>query len=316
MLFNLGQQGIQRKLLLFFSTVIFLSKLSAVYAQDLEPRSYSNIPVGLNFFVAGYGYSFGGVLFDPAVPLENANIKIHSSVLAYARSLKIGRMSGKIDMILPFAWLSGSADFNGQPVSRYVSGFGDPRVRFSLNFLGAPALPLSGFKNYKQNWVFGASIQVFVPLSQYDPEKLVNIGTNRFTFKPELGISKKLGPLFLELTAGAAFYTTNHDFYQGKTLLQDPVGSLQGHVIYSFRRGIWAALDGNYYWGGNTTVDGVKGDNLQKNSRFGFTFALPIGIHHSLKFNLSTGVSTRTGSNFTLIGIFWQYRCGRGLTKK
>ena len=114
-----------------------------------------------------------------------------------------------------------------------------------------------------------------MPLGQYDPDKLVNIGTNRFTFKPELGISKTFGHLLLELETGAAFYTVNHDFYQGKTQSQSPIGSVQGHIIYSFKRGIWTALDGTYYWGGHTTLDGVEGNDLQKNSRLGFTLALP-----------------------------------------
>ena len=153
-------------------------------------------------------------------------------------------------------------------------------------------------------------------MSQYDPDRLVNIGTNRFTFKSELGISKTFGPVYLELAAGAAFYTVNREFYQGKTRSQDPIGSIQGHVIYSFRGGIWTALDGTCYWGGSTTTDGVEGNDLQKNSRLGFTFALPLSIHHSLKLYLSTGVSTRTGSDFNLIGIAWQYRWGRDISKK
>ena len=147
----------------------------------------------MNFVVAGYAYSAGGVLFDPAVPLDNANIKIHGTVLAYARSIKVGHMSGKVDMILPYAWLSGTADFQGQPVSREVSGLGDPRVRMSVNFIGAPALPFSGFKDYKQDLVVGASLQIYLPVGQYDPDKLVNIGTNRFSFKPELGYFQNIG---------------------------------------------------------------------------------------------------------------------------
>jgi len=141
----------------------------------------------LNFILAGYAYTAGGVVFDPAVPLENADIKIHGSVFAYARSLRIGKMSGKIDMILPYAWLSGSADFQGQRVSREVSGFGDPRLRLSVNFFGAPALPLSGFKGYKQNLVIGASFQVFMPISQYDPDRLVNIGDKPFYIQTGIG---------------------------------------------------------------------------------------------------------------------------------
>jgi hypothetical protein len=311
----MGFAGFDIKIIPLFTVVVFLTMAIDIYAQDLEPRAYTNIPVGLNFVVAGYGYTAGGVLFDPAVPLDNAHIKIHGAVLAYARSIKIGKMSGKIDMIVPYAWLSGTADFQGQPVSRDVSGFGDPRVRITVNFIGAPALPLSGFKDYKQNLVVGASLQVLMPVSQYDADRLVNIGTNRFTFKPELGISKTFWHLFVELAAGAAFYTDNHDFYQGKTRSQAPIGSIQGHIVYNIWRGIWVAVDGTYYWGGRTIVDGVEGNDLQENSRFGFTFALPVNLHNSLKLHISTGVSTRTGSDFDAIGIAWQYRWGRELRK-
>ena len=153
-------------------------------------------------------------------------------------------MAGKVDMVLPYGWLSGTADYHGEPVSRVVSGMGDPRVRMSVIFIGGPALSLAEYKDYKQNFVVGASLQVLLPMSQYDPDRLVNIGTNRFTFKPELGISKVFGHLSVELATGVAIYTVNNDFYQGKTRSQSPVGSLQAHAVYSFKGGIWVASDG------------------------------------------------------------------------
>lgn len=309
-------QRFKSELLRIIATILVLFLISPVSAQDLEPRAYTNIPVKLNFIIAGYSYMSGGVLFDPAVPLDNANIKINGTLFAYARSLSIGGLSGKFDVIVPYAWLSGTAEFQGEPVSREVSGLADTRLRMSVNFVGAPSLPISGFKDYKQDLVIGASLQVYLPTGQYDPEKLVNIGTHRFAFKPELGISKTIGHLMLELTGGAAFYTVNHNFYNGKTRSQAPIGSLQGHVNYNFAHGIWAAADGTYYWGGRTTLDGVEGNDLQKNTRLGLTFALPLNTRHSLKFTFSTGVSTRTGSDFTSIGVFWQYRWGGGLPKK
>ena len=302
--------------LFLISCIFFLWKLSSSYAQDLEPRAYTNIPRGLNFVLAGYSYSQGGVVFDPAIPLENADIHIHGAVFAWARSIKVGPMSGKVDVIVPYGWLSGSAEYDGQTVTREISGLADPRIRMSVNFIGAPSLPLSGFKDYKQNLVVGASLQVFLPLGQYDPLKLVNLGTNRFTIKPELGVSKTLGHFQVELTGGVAFYTVNDDFYNGKTRSQAPIGSIQGHVNYDFKSGIWAALDGTYYWGGHTTVDGLEGKDLQKNTRLGLTVALPLGIHQSIKINLSTGVSTRTGSDYDVVGLIWQYRWGKGLPKK
>jgi Putative MetA-pathway of phenol degradation len=286
---------------------------SSAHAQDLEPRAYVNTPVGLNFLIAGYGYSEGGVATDPALPLQDTNVKLHSTVFAYARSLDVWGKSGKFDMVLPYAWVSASAKVAGQPRKREVAGFADPRLRFSLNLYGAPALSLPEFADYKQNLIIGASLQVSVPLGQYDSSKLINIGTNRWFVKPELGISKALGPLTLELDAGVTFYTANDDFLGGHTREQDPIYSVQGHLIYNFGRGVWGAVDGTYYTGGRTTLYGVKGNDLQESSRLGLTLALPVTRHNSIKLYASTGVSTRIGSNFDAVGIAWQYRWGGGL---
>jgi hypothetical protein len=281
--------------------------------QDLEPRTYSNIPVGLNFLIAGYGYSVGGVVTDPSFPLEDGDVQIHSTVLAYARAVDVWGTSGKFDVVLPFAWVSGTATFRGQPREREVSGLADPRFRFSVNLYGAPALSLQEFADYKQDLIIGASLQVSAPLGQYDSSKLLNIGTNRWSIKPELGVSKALGPLTLELDAGVTFYTNNDDFLNGMTLEQDPIYAVQGHLIYNFGAGVWGALDATYYTGGRTTVDGVKGDTLQENTRLGLTVALPVNRYNSIKLYASTGVFARTGSNFNTGGIVWQFRWGGGL---
>ena len=283
------------------------------YAQDLEPRAYANTPVGLNFLLAGYAYSSGGVATDPSLPLQNADLDIHSTLLAYARALDVWGRSGKVDVVLPYAWLSGTAEFAGQPQAREVSGVVDPRLRLSVNFYGAPALTLKEFAGYKQDLILGASLQVSVPLGQYDADRLVNIGTNRWFFKPELGISKAWGPLTLEVAAGVSLYTDNRDFLDGKTRAQAPLYSVQGHVIYSLPYGIWVGVDGTYYTGGRTTIDGVESDDVQQNTRLGVTIALPVGRHHSVKLYASTGASTRTGGDFDTLGILWQYRWGGGL---
>jgi hypothetical protein len=293
--------------------VLAVLTVTGVHAQDLEPRLYANTPVGLNFLIAGYSYSQGNVLADPSVPLTNAEVTIHSPILAYARALDLWGLSGKVDAALPFACVSGSAEFAGMPGHREVCGLADPRVRLSVNFYGAPALTLEEFADYKQDILIGASLQVAAPLGQYDADKLVNIGTNRWFIKPEIGVSKALGPVTLELATAVTFYTPNNDFLGGKEKQQDPIYSVQGHLVYAFPYGIWAALDGTYYRGGRTTIDGVKGDDLQENSRFGVTLALPVSRHHSVKLYGGTGVLTRTGSNFNTLGMAWQVRWGGGL---
>ena len=293
--------------------VLAVLTATGVHAQDLEPRLYANTPVGVNFLIAGYGYSQGNVLADPSVPLTNAEVTIHSAVLAYARSLDLWGLSGKVDAVLPSACASGSAEFAGMPMTREVCGLADPRVRLSVNFYGAPALRLDEFAQYQQDLLVGASVQVAAPLGQYDAEKLLNIGTNRWFIKPEIGVSKAIGPVTLELAAGVTFYTPNTDFLGGREKRQDPIYALQGHLVYAFPYGIWAALDGTYYRGGRTTIDGVRGDDLQENSRVGVTLALPVNRHNSVKLYGGTGVLTRTGSNFNTVGMAWQFRWGGGL---
>ncbi len=159
----------------------------------------------------------------------------------------------------------------------------------------------------------GASVQVSIPSGQYDADKLVNIGSNRRFVKPELGLSKTWGPWTLELATAATFFADNDDFLGGKTREQDPIYSVQGGLIYGFRNGIWAALNDTYFTGGRTTVDGVEGDDLQKNSRAAITVALPVNRNNSVKLYASTGVSTRIGTDSDTIGIAWQYRWGDGL---
>lgn len=281
-------------------------------AQELEPRAYSNTPVGLNFVIAAYAYSEGGVAFDPAVPLTDAEITVHTAVFAYARSLDVAGMSGKFDIVLPYAGLEGSALYAGEPRERDVSGLGDPRLRFAVNFYGAPAMSVQEFASYQQDVIVGASLQVTAPVGQYDPDRLVNIGTNRWSFKPELGISKARGPMTLELAAAALYFTDNNDFFGGSTLTQDPIYSAQAHLTYNLGAGKWVAVDAVYYTGGRSTLDGVSGDDLQQNTRFGATYAHAIDRYHSLKLHASTGVSTRTGSDFDTVVIAWQYRWGAG----
>lgn len=285
---------------------------SSAHAQDIEPRAYSNAPVGMNFLIAGYGYAEGGLAADASVPLTNAKLRTHSTVLAYARSLGLWGRSGKIDVAIPYAWVSGQAEYAGQPVEREVSGFGAPRLRLSMNFIGAPALSMKEFAEYHQDLIVGASLQVGLPSGQYDADRLINIGSNRWFVKPEVGVSKASGPWTLEIATAAMIFGDNENFYGGQRREQDPLYSLQGHLVYSFRSGIWAALTGTYFTGGRTTVNNVRKDDLQKTSRVGATLALPVNRHHSIKLYANTGLSIRTGTDFDAIGVAWQYRWAEG----
>jgi len=296
-----------------FSGFVLILAAAGASAQQLEPRLYSNAPVGMNFAIAGYTHSSGGLAMDPSLPVENAELELNAPILAYARSFGVRGQSAKFDAVLAGGCLSGSAEANGVLLTRDVCGMLDPAVRVSVNLYGAPAMTLEEFRGFRQDLIVGVSLQVVAPLGQYDAERLVNLGTNRWTFRPEVGASKKVGSFTFEASLGASLFTKNDDFFGGQTREQAPVIASQVHVVYEFRGGSWLALNATYYEGGRTTVDGVKRNDELGNSRLGATFALPVDRQHSLKFSASEGVTVRHGEDFRTLAVAWQYRWGGGL---
>lgn len=282
-------------------------------AGEIEPRAYVNTPIGVNFLLGGYVYTDGDLATSGSSPLKDAEVTMDNGVLAYARSMDLYGKSAKFDIILGYSELSGEAMVGEQRRSRNVSGFLDPRFRFSINFLGAPALSVQEFSSYQQDLIVGASVQVSAPLGQYDENRLINLGNNRWFIKPDIGISKAWGDFTLELSGGAFLFTDNDDFFGGKKLEQDPVYITQLHATYNLGRGVWAAVSGTYDHGGRTTVDGVHNDDKQDNSRAGVTLALPINRYNSIKMYASAPIHTTAGGDFDLLGILWQHRWGGGL---
>lgn len=289
-----------------------VSVASSARGQELEPRSYTNTPVGMNFLIAAYGYADGKIAFDPSLPIVDGQFRSHAAALAYVRSLEVFGTSAKVDVIVPYSSFSGQALVAGQAREREMSGPADPRFRFSVNLYGAPALTLKEFASYRQDLIIGVSVQVSAPLGQYDNSKLINIGNNRWSFRPELGISKAWGPWTVEIVPSVTYFSDNPDFNFGRTFSQAPVYAVQGHVMYNFPSGIWLGLDGIFYSGGRSAVNGVWADNLQTNTRAGLTLAVPVDRHNSIKFHASTGITTRTGSEVRAVGVAWQYRWGAG----
>ncbi len=281
-------------------------------AQDLEPRAYANTPVGMNFLLLGYKYTRGDVAFDPSLPIEDGEVTVQNLITAYVRSLSLFGQSAKLQLVAPYVWVSGSARMNGMRRERSVSGFGDPSIRLAMNFYGAPALSLEDFGDYEQDLILGGSLRVTAPGEQYDDDKLVNIGTNRWSVKPEVGFSKRIDRVTLELSGGIVFYTDNDDFLGGSRLEQDPIYTLQTHVIYSFLPGLWGALNATFYGGGRTTIDGKTGEDLGE-ARLGGTLSVPLSRAQSIVLSGSATVSSRSGSSFDTMGAFWQYKWGGGL---
>jgi hypothetical protein len=303
---------------LHFTFLCFLCALAmglapGTRAQTMEPLSYTNSPIGLNFLIAGYGYQTGNVLVDPSLPVKNVKATVDNAFLAYSRVLDFWGQSGSLALVMPYAWLSANGQVFEQQRSVDRTGLSDLTLRLSVNLYGAPALSLKDFANYHQDLILGASLTVTAPSGQYIQSKLVNIGTNRWSVKPALGVSKAVAPWTFEAEAGVTFFTDNDEYFGNNTRRQDPLYSIQGHAIYNFNRKMWGSLDGTYYTGGRTSVNDKLDNDLQSNSRWGGTYAYALARKNSIKLYFSSGVTARTGSEFRIYGIGWQYRWGAGL---
>ena len=152
--------------------------------------------------------------------------------------------------------------------------------------------------------------RLLVPLGQYDPTKLINLGANRWSFRPEIGVSRSLRRWFLEMAAGGWFFTTNNDFFGGATFEQNALLFIKGDAIFNFRPGLWLSFNFGIANGGETTVNGEFAANLQRNSRLGSTLSIPIARRNSLKIAYTVGLSTRLGADFDSISVSYQYTWG------
>jgi hypothetical protein len=277
-------------------------------AQDLDPRAYSPAPVGTNFATVSYGRTSGDVVVDPTIPITDASATFNNTILGYYHAFGLLGRQTTVSAAMPYVWGSGEGLVNEVQTHIYRSGLGDLRLRVAFFLVGSPAVGPQEFKKRQAKTVVGASVVISAPLGQYDPKVLINIGANRWAFRPGIGITHTLGSWLLELDLASWFFLQNSNFFHGQVLQQSPIGSVQAHVIYNFRPGLWLALDGTYYQGGRTHLDGVRQGNLQQNSRLGVTLALPLNRWQSLKLVYDRGAIVRVGGKFSTFSATYQVR--------
>jgi hypothetical protein len=276
-------------------------------AQDLEPRAYAAAPTGLNFLIVGSGRSTGGVVVDPSLPVEDVEAKVNSLVVGAGRTFDLFGRTALLAGAAPYVWVRATGKIEEAAASVSRSGLADPRIKLSVNFLGGRALDAHEFRGAPRSTIIGASVTVAPPFGKYDRTKLINIGSNRWSIKPEVGVSHLIRKWTIDGYAGVWLFTENDEFYTGSSVrTQEPVFALQAHVSYTLKPRFWAAFDGTWYSGGTTTVNGVNKEDLQRNSRLGVTLSLPAGRQQSLKFAASTGATTRIGADFQTISAAWQ----------
>ena len=304
------------RLLLNFVTIVGCSLVSDLpaMAQQLDPRAYSISPTGVNIAILAYGYSTGDLSFDPSLPVDSVTAQIHTPVLGYFRSLNVLGRSANISVAAPYAAGKLQGNYLGEFTSITRSGLGDGVARFAINLYGGPAMGLKQFASYRQRTNIGVSVTVTAPTGQYDPAKAINVGSNRWAAKPEVGMSHHFkGRFILDAYAGVWLFTDNHKFFPDKLLSRAPMFTTQYHLSYDIKPRLWVGFDANFYAGGQGTINGVPSDDRQKNSRVGGTISVPVTRRQSMKFAYAVGAYTTIGGAFQTFSFAYQYLWGAGL---
>lgn len=275
--------------------------------QDLEPRIYANLPKRMNAIAFVYGYANGNVVTDPSLPIADFKITSHNLGIGYVRTFGIANKLSRIQVTLPYTDITGNLKINGRDTSGARSGFGDMRVRFGINLLGSPAMDKKDFRRYEQKTLVGVSLVTSVPVGLYYSDKRINLGSHRWAFKPEVGVSRRFKRFYTEGYAGVWLYTNNNKYLIDKVQEQKPVFSIQGHICYYFKNQMWIGINGNWFNGGQTTVNKVSAGDLKDNWRVGAIWAVPFARSHSIKLQLHTGAFTASGLDYNIVAISYQY---------
>lgn len=284
-------------------------------AQDLTPRAYFPTPVSSNAVIVTYALSDGEVVFDPTIPVTNSTGTIQATAVSYYYAFDFFGRSANFAVAIPFAVGDVSGEVSGDQTAVHRAGMGDTVVRLAVNLRGGVARsPLEFVNAGPIRSVLGASLKVVMPTGQYDHTRLINLGTNRWAFKPELGYARRVTWLIVEVYGGVWLFTTNDDFLAsaesalGDQRRQAPIGALELHVSYDVNPRLWLSADFNYWYGGRISVNGEQRvRTLQANSRVGLTASMPLSRRQSLKISYSDGIVASFGGNFKTLSVGWQY---------
>lgn len=276
-------------------------------AQDLEPRAYSNLPKGMNVLALAYGLANGNIISDPGAPISGLKITTNNLGAGYVHTFGLLNKLARVQVIVPFVAMTGSLKVYGKDTSGARTGFGDSRIRLGINLLGSPALDVSEYRQWQEKTILGVSLVTQVPTGLYYQDKLINIGKNRWGFKPEVGVSRRFKHFFTEGFVGVWFYTNNTHYLDSNNLKQQPVFSIQAHGGYYFKNQIWVGVNANYFNGGKTSVNGTDSGDLLDTWRVGAIGSVPFLKHHSLKVQFHIGAFTNSGYNYNFASISYQY---------
>jgi len=303
-----------RECLLFICLGLAIPSFSRrVYAQFTEPHNYDNAPVGFNQLELAYSYAHANASLDTSLVVPGASFNLNQGNISYTRYLGFVHRLVWVEASLPIAGLGGSV--GATIIQGSVTGVGDAGYTVSMLLKGGPVLSAKKFENYQPTTVVGMSLSITTPTGLYDSNKILNLGSDRWSFKPEIAVSYPFGPeqkWQLDSYANVYFFTDNTSYHGAEILRQQPLPGIEGHMSYSFSNSVWASLDTRYSFRGSTLVNGENQNNSQQNFILGSEVNVSLNRRSSLVFEFGKALVHRNGPASTGFAVKYSYAWGKG----
>jgi len=264
---------------------------SVVSAIDDGPRMYWNAPVGTNILQA-YFWTVSGNSVGQEMVQNNNNFDtdINVGILGYNRIFDVAGHSAILTGVLSAGKVSGS--FLGNDI-KSSNGLGDLYLQGVVNLFGAPALSAKEFANYKQDTVLSLLVGVTAPTGDYESDRALNMGANRWNVRVALPFVQTIGDwtpgniTTFEMIPSVWFYGNNDNTF-GQNLSQDPTYTLEAHITQDITTALFVSLDYFIQNVGDSKLDGVDNGGSNTSDSLGVTAGYMLSPQMQLQLRYST----------------------------
>jgi hypothetical protein len=300
-------------LLLAWFALAVLHVPDQAHAQFNDAHSYDNTPAGINQLELAYTYVHANASLDTSLVVAGAKINLSQGVIDYTRYFGMLHRLTWVEASVPIAALGGS--ITGTNINGSITGAGDTSYQVGMLLKGGPALSVAQFENYKPTTTFGVSLTTTAPTGLYRPNKILNLGSDRWSFKPEIALSHPFGPeqkWQLDTYANVYFYSDNTSYHGREILRQQPLPGIEGHLSYSFSDKLWASFDTRYSFRGTTFVNGAGQNNAQQNFILGSEMNVSLSSRNSLLFEFAKALVHQNGPALGGFSVKYDYTWSKG----
>jgi len=272
--------------------------VSPALAQGDGPRAYLVVPNGTNLLSAYGLWLRGNQTANFSSVIQGSDIDVNLLLVQATHAFALASKQSAVFAMVPYGDVSGRIDSRLTSVRGSSTGFGDPILGAIVGLIGPPPLTPQEFVAYQPGYALGALAKVTVPVGNYDDEKVLNVGGNRWALQLGTPMAWYFGQSFLdsalttiELLPSVHIFGDNDDPSGAATTSQDPLLRIEAHVTRNLHQAVWVSLDGQYVYGGETSKDGRSNDDTQRAFELGGTVNVAFSRNASVKLSYGEVVS-------------------------